>query len=181
VIKGAALQDFINKAVQYRPLERLDRPVAVVATDLHSGEMVVFRSGDSGMAVRASSAVPGVFQPVMIDNHEYVDGGLVSPIPINVARTLGADFIIAVDISKSPESNKIESYVEVMMQSYIIMGQTIRRYELPGADIVIRPDMLGIGGLNFKGREHAILAGEKAALAIMPELKLKLEKLRSAH
>lgn len=180
VIKGQALQGFIDRAVQHQPLEKLKRPLAVVATDLHSGEMVVFRSGDTGMAVRASSTVPGLFQPLTIDRHEYVDGGLVSPVPVKVARALGADFVIAVDISKAPETGKTDSYLEVMIQSFIIMGKTIRSYELPLADVVIRPDMQGIGGLNFKRREEAIREGERAAAAILPELKQRLTHVSGA-
>ena len=106
VIKGEALQDFINKAVKYRTLEKMKKTLAVVATDLQSGEMIVFRSGNTGMAVRASSSVPGIFQPVSINGREYVDGGLVAPVPVRVARALGADFVIAVDISDKPEYGK---------------------------------------------------------------------------
>ena len=178
VIKGEALQDFINHAVKQAPLEKLPRLMAVVATDLHNGEMVVFRTGNTGMAVRASSAVPGVFQPVAISGHEYVDGGLVSPVPVRVARSLGADFVIAVNISNAPQNNKTESSLEVMLQTFAIMGQTISRLELQGADVVIRPSTLDIGATSFKDRHLAVLEGEKAVAAILPELKARLAKLR---
>ena len=177
-LKGEALQDFLNRAVKQSPLEKLPRLFAVVATDLHSGEMVVFRTGNTGMAVRASSAVPGVFQPVTINGHEYVDGGLVSPVPVRVARSLGADFVIAVNISNVPQNNKTESSIEVMLQTFAIMGQTISRQELTNADVVIRPITQEIGATNFKDRHLAVLEGEKAVAAILPELKAKLAKLR---
>ena len=176
VLKGEALQEFINNAVSMRTLEKMKKIFAVVATDLHSGEMIVFRSGNTGMAVRASSSVPGIFQPVTINGHEYVDGGLVSPVPVRVARTLGADFIIAVDISDKPKNNITESSVEVMLQTFSIMEQSISRNELPEADIVIRPDTPGISATNFTGRHMAVLQGEKAVAAILPELKEKLAK-----
>jgi len=179
VIKGEALQDFINHAVKQTPLEKLPRLMAVVATDLHSGEMVVFRTGNTGMAVRASSAVPGVFQPVAFGGHEYVDGGLVSPVPVRVARSLGADFVIAVDISSKPQNNKTESSFEVMLQTFAIMGQTISRNELPGADVVIRPSIPGLSATGFNDRHLAVLEGEKAAAAILPELKARLARLRA--
>lgn len=181
VFKGEALQNFINRAVQQRPLEKLHRPFAVVATDLHSGEMIVFRTGNTGMAVRASSAVPGVFQPVSISGRDYVDGGLVSPVPVSVARSLGADFIIAVDISDKPQHNKTGSTMEVLLQTFNIMGQTIRRYELPNADLVIRPETAELDPTDFEDRHLAVLEGEKAATAIMPELKIRLEKLRAGR
>jgi NTE family protein len=179
MIKGEALQDFINVAVKNRNLEKLKKTFAVVATDLHSGEMIVFRSGNTGMAVRASSAVPGIFQPVSINGHEYVDGGLVSPVPVRLARALGADFVIAVDISDKPKYNKTESSVEVLLQTFSIMEQSISRNELAEADIVIRPDTPGVSATDFKGRHVAVLEGEKAVASVLQELKDKLAK-RSA-
>ena len=84
-LKGEALQDFINQHLNMRPLEKLNKPFAVVATDLNTGERVVFRTGDSGLAVRASAAVPGIFQPTQFGGKTYVDGGLSSPIPVQAA------------------------------------------------------------------------------------------------
>ena len=176
MLKGEALQDFINNAVKYRVLEKMKKILAVVATDLHNGEMIVFRTGNTGMAVRASSSVPGIFQPVTINGHEYVDGGLVSPVPVRVARSLGADFIIAADISDKPENNKTVSSIDVLLQTFNIMGQMISRNELPEADIVVRPATPGISATDFKGRHIAVLQGEKAVAAILPELKEKLAK-----
>jgi NTE family protein len=181
VIKGEALQEFINKAVKQLSLEKMKKTFAVVATDLRSGEMIVFRTGNTGMAVRASSSVPGIFQPVNINGHEYVDGGLVAPVPVRVARSLGADFIIAVDISDKPQNNKTESSTEIMLQTFNIMGQTISRNELPDADVVIRPVTPGISSTDFKGRHIAVLEGEKSVAAILPELKEKLAKKSEAR
>lgn len=178
IFKGAALQKFINDAVRQVPIERLKRPFAAIATDLGSGEIMVFRTGNTGQAVRASSAVPGVFQPVTILGHSYVDGGLVLPVPVSAARALGADFVIAVDISNKPKNNATASTLDVLMQTFDIMSQSINRYELPKADIVIRPRTEGIDVSNLDGRHIAVLEGEKAAAAIMPELKAKLDKLR---
>jgi NTE family protein len=178
VIKGEALQDFINNAVQQRPLEKMSKLFAVVATDLHSGEMIVFRTGNTGMAVRASSSVPNLFQPVSINGHEYVDGGLTSPVPVRVARSLGADFVIAVDISSRPQDGKADSTLDILLQTFAIMGQSISRNELPAADIVIHPSTPQLSSTSFNGRHQAVLEGEKAVAAILPELKAKLAKLR---
>lgn len=174
MIKGEALQEFINKAVKHQALDKMKMVLAVVATDLSTGEMIVFRTGNTGMAVRASSSVPGIFQPVNINGHEYVDGGLVSPVPIRVARSLGADFVIAVDISDKPQNNKTQTSVEVMLQTFNIMGQSISRNELPEADMVIRPITPGISATDFKDRHLAVLQGEKAVAAILLELKDKI-------
>ena len=180
VFKGEALQNYVNKAVGQRSIERLPRTFAAVATDLRSGEPVVFRSGNTGMAVRASAAVPGVFQPVTIGGREYVDGGLVSPVPIRIARSLGANFVIAVDISAKPRDAATASTLSVLLQTFSIMGQTISRHETPDADTIVRPITTDLSSTDFSARHKAVLEGEKAAAAIMAELKNKLEKRRSA-
>ena len=179
VFKGEALQNFINRAVANRPLEKLPRSFAVVATDLKSGESALFRSGNTGMAVRASSAVPGVFQPVNISGRDYVDGGLVSPIPVRAARSLGANFVIAVDISVNPRDARTSSTFDVLLQTFAIMGQSIGRYEKAEADIVIRPVTAELPATDFAGRHRAVLEGEKATAAAMGEIKDRLARLRS--
>ena len=173
-IKGEALQNFVNQAVQNRPMEKLNKPFAVVATDLQSGEPVVFRTGNTGMAVRASSSVPGVFQPVTISGREYVDGGLVSPVPVRAARAMGADLVIAVYISNNPRLGKTKDSVDVMLQTFAIMGQSIASYELSEADIVIRPDTGRIRSTAFEDRHLAIIEGEKAGLAAIAAIKQKI-------
>ena len=179
VFKGEALQNFVNRAVANRPLEKLPRSFAVVSTDLKSGESVLFRTGNTGMAVRASSAVPGVFQPVNINGRDYVDGGLVSPIPARAARGLGANFVIAVDISVKPRDARTSSTLDVLLQTFAIMGQSISRYETAEADIVIRPVTAELPATDFAGRHRAVLEGEKAAAAAMTEIKDRLARLRS--
>jgi NTE family protein len=179
VFKGEALQNFVNRAVANRSLEKLPRTFAVVATDLKSGESALFRTGNTGMAVRASSAVPGVFQPVSINGRDYVDGGLVSPIPVRAARSLGANFVIAVDISVNPRDARTSSTVDVLLQTFAIMGRSISRYETTEADIVIRPITAELPATDFAGRHRAVLEGEKAAAAVMAEIKDRLARLRS--
>lgn len=180
-IKGEALQDFINKNVKYRPIENLDKQFAAVATNLSTGEMKVFRTGNTGLAVRASSSVPVFFQPVTINGQDYVDGGLVTPVPVSVARTLGADFVIAVDISDRPQDRTTAGIVDILWQTFTIFGQTINRYELAKADVVIRPVTYGIPATDMSGRNKAVLEGEKAVAAILPELKAKLATLNQTR
>ena len=181
-LRGEALQEFVNKAVQNRPIEKLDRKLGIVATDLDSGKAVVFERGDTGMAVRASSSVPGVFQPVKISGREYVDGGLVSPVPVKVARGLGADIVVAVDISTRPSAQPVADTIDLMLRSFTIMGNTIADSELVGADVVVKPDITKLSATDFQSRHLAILEGERAGLAAMPDLKKKLaereERLR---
>ena len=174
LLKGEALQDFINQHLNKRPLEKLNRPFATVATDLNSGERVVFRTGDSGMAVRASAAVPGVFQPTQFRGKSYVDGGLTSPIPVQAAREMGADIVIAVDISSRPEGQPVDSMTAIIWQTTTIMGGAIGANELKGADIVIRPKLPYVKSWDFTARNDTMLEGERAAQAALPAIKQKL-------
>lgn len=178
VLKGEALQNYVNKAVNNIPLERMKIPFGAVATDLKTGVPALFRHGNAGVAVRASSAVPGVFQPVKIGNHSYVDGGLVSPVPVRFAREMGADFVIAVNISAQPDAQPSTSTLDILLQTFAIMGQSINHYELREADIVIQPRLGTMKGNDFPGRNNAILAGEQATSAVLAELKRKLAAKR---
>lgn len=180
VLKGDALQNYVNKAVRNTPIEKLKIPFAAVATDLNTGEPILFRRGNTGVAVRASSSVPGVFQPVKIGNRLYVDGGLVAPVPVRFARDMGADFVIAVNISTQPEVQMASSSFDVLLQTFAIMGQSLNRFELQDADIVIQPALGSMKGNDFTSRNRAVLAGEQAAMAAMPEIKRKLQ-LMQAH
>ena len=179
VLKGEALQVFINQRLKNQSIQKLAKPLGVVATDLQSGEMVLFRAGNTGMAVRASSTLPGIFQPVDINGRDYVDGGLTSPVPVQAARTMGADFVIAVDISNVGRRAKPSGTTDVLLQTFAIMGHAISLHELKDADVVIHPRMNEISSASFEDRHLAILEGEKAAAAIMPELKAKLARMRA--
>lgn len=178
VFKGEALQNYVNRTVHNVPLEKLKILFGAVATDLNSGAPIVFQRGNTGAAVRASSAVPGVFQPVKIGECSYVDGGLVSPVPVRFARDMGADFVIAVNISSQPDAQPSSSTLDVLLQTFAIMGQSINQFELREADIVIQPRLGSMKGTDFPGRNAAILAGEQAAAAVMPELRRKLAAMR---
>jgi NTE family protein len=176
-IKGQALQDFINKNVNGRPIEKLNKTFAAVATNLRTGEMTVFRTGNTGIAVRASSSVPVFFQPVNINGQDYVDGGLVTPVPSGVARSLGADFVIAVDISDRPQDRSTAGITDILWQTFSIFVQTINREDQSSADIIVRPVTSGLPSTDASGRDKAVLEGEKAVARILPELKARLAKL----
>lgn len=178
VLKGEAIQRYVNRAVRNAPIEKFPVSFGAVATDLQSGKPILFQRGNAGMAVRASSSVPGVFQPVKIGDKSYVDGGLVAPVPVRYAREMGADFVIAVNISADPDAQPSTSSLDVVLQTFAIMGQTINRLEMKDADIVITPSLGAMKGSDFSGRNLAILAGEQAAAAVMPELRAKLRMKR---
>ncbi|MBZ8143805.1 esterase, partial [Rubrivivax gelatinosus] len=103
LLRGEALARYVREHTGGRAIEQMRLPLGIVATDLDSGAAILFQRGDTGTAVRASSAVPAVFQPVTIGGREYVDGGLVSPVPVRFARQMGAELVIAIDISAVPD------------------------------------------------------------------------------
>jgi NTE family protein len=174
LLKGEALAKFVRNLTAGRQIEGMRMPLGIVAADLQNGQPILFRKGDPGMAVRASSSVPGVFEPVKIGGREYIDGGAVSPIPVRYAKQMGADIVIAVDISAIPEGQPTKGAVDILLQTFNIMGHAISQYELQDADVVMRPKLEGIGSTEFSARRLSILAGREAALMVMPQLKERI-------
>ena len=176
VIKGEKLQNWINAQVANKSIEQLPRPFGAVATELDSGRKVVFRLGNTGQAVRASASIPNVFLPVKIGSKSYVDGGLVSPVPVSAAREMGADFVIAVDISARPRKGAATGFLSMLDQSLNIMNGPALAQELKQADVVIRPQVQDIGSAQFDARHQAILEGERAAQAALPQIRQLLQQ-----
>lgn len=177
VIRGEALARYVREQTGARTIEQFVLPLGVVATDLDSGQAVLFQRGDAGQAVRASSAVPAVFQPVKIGTREYVDGGLVSPVPVRFARQMGAELVLAVDISSPPEGNPTGDAMRLLLQTFAIMGRSINQFELKDADLVLRPRLAGHSGADFTVRRQAIEAGREAAIAALPQLRQRIAAL----
>src|SRR5690348_12232452 len=174
LVQGQALQDYVNRLVHNQSIEKLKIPFAAVATELETGKRTVFVRGNTGQAVRASSSIPGVFEPTEIRGRHYVDGGVVAPIPVDAARQLGADFVIAVDISARPDGSNPQGMMNIVSQSIDIMGQQLATQETARADVVIRPRLGGIGPTDFEQKNQAILEGEEATLAAIPQIRAKL-------
>ncbi|GAB4488913.1 MAG: patatin-like phospholipase family protein [Thermodesulfovibrionales bacterium] len=179
-IKGEKIESYINAALRNTPIEKLRVPFYAVATSLPGGQEVAFGSGNTGTAVRASCAIPGVFRPVKIGSQLYVDGGVTSPVPVDAARRYGADIVIAVDISSDPDRKSPASTMETMLQSIGIMYGKLAAAQLNRADVVIRPRVGSIGSSDFDSRHDAVLEGEKAALEAMPRIQALLNELRAS-
>ncbi len=174
MMRGDALERFIRLQTGIKNIEQLPLPLGVVATDLQTGEGILFQKGDVGTAVHASSAVPSVFEPVKIAGKEYVDGGLVSPVPVRFARQMGADIVLAVDISSAPEGNKSDDMLKILLQTFTIMSKSINSFELAQADIVVKPSLLGVSSIEFANRQQNIDAGRAAMKLALPKLKALL-------
>ena len=177
LIRGEALARYVREHTGGKLIEQMALPLGIVATDLDNGHAVLFQRGDVGAAVRASSAVPAVFQPVKIGSREYVDGGLVSPVPVRFARQMGAELVIAVDITSPPDGNATGDPFKMLLQTFAIMGRSINQFELKDADVVWRPQLAGVGSGDFTARKRAIDAGREAAKAGLPALRRKLAEL----
>jgi NTE family protein len=173
-IRGEALASYIRKHTGGKTIEQMKLPLGIVATDLADGQPILFQRGDTGTAVRASSSVPAVFQPVKIGEREYVDGGLVAPVPVRFARQMGAEFVIAVDISSPPDGAATGDAMRMLLQTFSIMGRSINNFELKEADTVLRPKLTGISSADFAARKRAIAAGREMGLAMLAELKSKI-------
>ena len=178
VLRGEALARYVTAQTQGRKIEELPIRLGIVATDLNLGEGVLFQRGDTATAVRASSAVPSVFLPVRINNRDYVDGGLVAPVPVRYAREMGAEVVLAVDISTTPEGSQAESMLQILLQTFNIMGKSIKTLELKEAQVVVRPNLTGVSSADFNARLRAIEAGRAAMLAALPALKAALVSAR---
>ena len=180
-IKGEKLENYINNLVKFTPLDKLKIPFYAVATNIRTGEEMVFGRGNTGRAVRASCAVPGIFNPVVIGENVYVDGGVVSPVAVDAARRLGADVVIAVDISSGVTPTAPLGTLETIMQSVDIMHNKMSVIQLKGADVVIRPKVTHIGSGDFTKRNEAIMEGEKAAAEAMPAINQVIDSLRQGE
>jgi NTE family protein len=162
LIRGEGLAKYVRDHTGGLRIEQMKVPLGIVATDLDSGEAILFQRGDPGVAVRASSAVPAVFQPVRIGQREYVDGGLVAPVPVRFARQMGAELVIAVDISAVPDGNPTGDAMRMLLQTFAIMGRTINTLELRDVDVLLRPKLPEVSGADFSARKRAIQAGREA-------------------
>jgi NTE family protein len=174
MLAGEALQKLVNDYVKQTPMERMKIPFAALATNLKTGESVVLRQGDAGAAVRASCSIPGVFVPAVINGQELVDGGLISPLPVKTARTLGADFVIAIDVGSKPVNNTQTGLYEVLLQSFEIMGRSLSQLEGQTADYLIRPDISRFASTDFSARRDLIQAGYEAGLKAVGEIKQRM-------
>ena len=180
-LRGEALARYVNTQVGGKNIEQMKIPLGIVATDLKSGNAVTFRLGNTGSAVRASSAVPAVFQPVRIGEREYVDGGLVAPVPVHQAREMGANFVIAVDISSDPEGNPSGDTFQILLQTFTIMGKSINTLALKEAEFVVRPPLTGFKSADFTVRRRSIEAGRAAMQAQLPQLRARIAAFESGQ
>lgn len=176
VAKGDKLEAFVTGKVPVQNIENLKIPFMAVATDLNRGTRVVLDRGSVARAVRASSAIPGVFNPVEYQGQLLVDGGVLDNVPVAVARERGADMVIAVDISENLVNYNITNVIDVMLQAISIMAAENVKYKRKDADVLITPAVGNVGMQDFTQKKRCMQAGIEAAQKAMPEIKRKIEE-----
>ena len=177
-IRGQKLQDFVNARIAQRPLQALNTRFAVVATRQRDNALQIFNSGDTGLAVRTSSAVPERFYAVGIDGVTYVDGDVVSPVPVRAARTLGANVVIAVDISA-----RVDNVPQHVPDEWLRIDRERRTRidaETKFADVLIHPDMGYFTGTSGSYRARVIAAAAEATRAALPRIRRAMAEKRSS-
>jgi NTE family protein len=173
-VKGDRLEQFVKERVGHEKIEDLPVPFAAVATNLNTGEQVVLTRGSIAKAVRASSSIPGVFTPVQYFGMTLVDGGVVDNVPVDVARSMGADLVIAVNIGKDVVNNNTPNIIDITLQAVNIMANEISEFKMKGADVLIEPDVGSVGMMDFSKKESLMRAGIEAAKNAVPEIQDKI-------
>ena len=176
VAKGDKLEEFVKNKVPAQNIEGLKLPFAAIATDLNRGTRVVLDHGSVAKAVRASSAIPGVFNPVDYQGRLLVDGGVLDNLPITTARERGADIVIAVDISENVTNYNVTNLIDVMLQAVTIMAAENVKNKRKEADVLISPAVGNVGMLDFTQKKRCMQAGIEAAQKAMPEIRMKIEE-----
>ncbi len=170
-VAGKKIQELLEVLTMGKNFEQLDIPLAVVATDLESGERVLFSEGPVFPAVRASISVPGIFEPVVLNNRLLVDGAVCERLPVAVARELGTDVVVAVDVTFGSKDLNIKSILDVFLQSITLLERQIYETRLEGVDVLIQPGVGNMAINRFDLVEEAVLAGREAALQLTPRIK----------
>lgn len=174
IIRGNKIYDMIKSMLGNNTFSDLKIPLAVVATDIENGEEVIFTEGALCDAVRVSCSYPGIFVPQRLGGRLLVDGGIINTVPVSIARRMGADIVVAVDVGFCVKVGEIKSIFSIILQTYQIMGDELNRHQAKQADIIIRPDLIGIDQLAFDKAMAAIESGERSAVEKLPEIKKRL-------
>jgi NTE family protein len=155
-------------------------PFCCVATDLRSGEEVIFRDGDLNKAVHASMSIPGFLPPVEYDGHLLVDGAVISPVPVAPCRALGVDVVIAVDVGQRlDQDGELDSVIDIVFRASAITARQYSEMLLREADVVIRPDVGNLHWSEFSKMPIALTAGERAAKKALSEIRRYVKPRRS--
>jgi NTE family protein len=179
-VQGARLEAFVEQTVKVKKVEDTKIPFYPVATDINTGQTVTLEKGSLAKAVRASSAIPGIFVPVTFGNRMLVDGGVTNNIPCDIARNKGADIVIAVNLGKDVKDYNLTSLIDIIGQSATIMMHEAGKIKLTYADVVIEPDTKGVSMFDFTQKKVLMEEGMKAAKKAIPRIRELLAGYQSS-
>lgn len=179
LVRGDRLEEFVLRNVSAREIQQLKMPYAAIATDIQNGEVVILRTGSVARAVRASSAIPGIFIPVRHLGRLLVDGGVLNSVPVDVARKMGADLVIAIDLTGERKPVQVNNIFDTIFQSLHLMALQGVEARLKDADVVIRPAVEHIGPFDFTMKKELLAAGIQAAEQALPLIRQKLSQFQA--
>lgn len=180
-IAGNRLKELIRLFTHQKTFEQLNIPVSVVATDLYNGKKVVFNKGPVAEAVRASIAIPGIFVPEKINGRLLVDGGVIDRVPVSVVKEMGADIVIAVDVSHVKQNENITSIFDVILQSIDIMQDELVHHREIVSDVMIRPHVEQFSSRAFTNIKEIIEIGEQEALQHIEKIHTLISAWRESN
>ncbi|MFA5857596.1 MAG: patatin-like phospholipase family protein [Elusimicrobiota bacterium] len=165
------MEIFLQQHIGDKTFDELNKKFACVATDLQTGERIIFREGKVAIATRASATIPGVFQPVNYRHRMLIDGGIVNNLPTDIARALGADVVIAVSVEGDFSKNNVNNVLLVLNQSISIQGGLLLQQQMSYADVVLIPNVGDVTMVELWRGKECIESGMRAAREMMPKVK----------
>jgi NTE family protein len=171
IFSGDRFLETIRLLTKGKAFSELNIPLAVVATELTSGQEIIFTEGLVAPAVRASISVPGIFAPFEVDGMLLVDGAVLNPTPLDVVRRMGADIVIGVDLAQGSDCAKIANVFDVLVQTIDVMERQLLKQRLAECDVLIRPQVAHISPSSFDTIDECVALGEQAARSMMPKLR----------
>ena len=181
LLSNDRLAELMERILPVRTFDELSIPFACMATDLGTSEPVLLREGELSSAVRASCAIPGMVVPVERNGRILIDGGVAANLPTQIARTLGAEVVIAVDVNhsfKRPEPPR--HMLSIVMHSFFTIGRVADRIATDHADLLITPDVGDVGFDQLHRHAELLWAGERAGLQALPKLRSLIARLATA-
>lgn len=181
LFSGSAIRRFVARHAGPGTIESLPTRFAAVATDLGDGSVRVFDRGDLAQAVQASASAPGLVEPVRLDGRAYVDGNLCSPVPVDIARGLGATHVVAVDVTFPPEQADVQGPLDALYQGFSILTRRLALDEGRRADLLVEPQIAPYNDMQPETLKSIVAAGERAANDALPALAGPFGRRRSSH
>jgi NTE family protein len=177
-VQGTRLEAFVEQTAKVKKVEDTKIPFYPVATDLNTGETVTLEKGSLARAVHASAAIPGIFVPVQFGNRMLVDGGVSDNIACDIAKSKGADIVIAVNLQKDIKDSDMGSVIDVIAQSISILMRESSKTKLQQADVIIEPDTKGVSVFDFSQKKMLVEEGMKAARKAVPKIRENIARFQ---